>query len=92
MKKILQLVTLCLLVLGTYGCANTQAGAFKRKALFANLEFESAKAKVWDFDSTGKTNHYEEWEVKGLKSDTQKALETVGQAIELGKTMATKVP
>ena len=74
------------------GCVKTKAGSFKRSALFGNLEFESATAEVFDYDTKGQTNHYERWEVKGLKSDTQKALQTLEKGLDVMKEMSSKVP
>ena len=80
------------LALCVAGCADTQMGAFKTNRFLANLQFDKATGEVYETDSTGKTNHYEKWNVEGLKSDTQKALQTLDKALDMAKTIAEKAP
>ena len=93
MKKISILAALAVAILLTCnGCVKTQAGAFKRTGVFANLEFDEATSDIYETDTTGRTNHFEHWQVKGLKSDTQKALETLNKGLDLAKEALTKAP
>lgn len=87
MKSKFLIVIVLLTAIAFTGCVQTKAGSFKRTGLFSNLEFEEADADVWETDATGHTNHFEHWNVKGLKSDTQKALETANKGLDLASKL-----
>lgn len=64
------------------GCRTSEFGKVKTKGLFANLEFDTAEGYLYEIDPSGKTNKIEHWRITGLKSDTQKSLETINKALE----------
>lgn len=82
--KIFCLVLTSLLLISTTGCVKTNIpGVFERTGVFANLEFDEADYTVTTYYTNGVSYmKVETITVRGLKSDTQKALETANKALE----------